>query len=124
MIPFGRTGESERYQQAMKAYNDLLDRGNEVKRVVGHSLGGSVALQMQKDLAKKGVKVNSRTFGAPVMDVKPFDRYYNNAERYRHPTDVVSLFDRGATWGDWKAYSHSYAGFHNFDKKSKDVLKS
>ena len=124
MIPFGRTGESERYQQAMKAYDDLLYRGNEVKRVVGHSLGGSVALQMQKDLAKKNVKVDSRTFGAPVDDKTPFGRYFTKAERYRHPADPVSVLDRTAQWGNWKAYPHSYHGFAEKFDKPKDVLKA
>jgi hypothetical protein len=71
MIPFGRTGESERYQQAMKAYDDLLYRGNKVDRVVGHSLGGSVALEMQKNLARKGAKVDSRTFGGKWIRTVP-----------------------------------------------------
>jgi hypothetical protein len=122
MVPFGRTAESERYGQAMDAYDDLKHRGNEVKRVVGHSLGGSVALELQKNLGAKGVKVDSRTFGAPVMDAKPFDRYYNKVERYRHPTDPVSLLDRGAQWGGWKAYPHTYTGFESFDTKSKNAL--
>jgi hypothetical protein len=124
LIPFGLTAHSERYQQAMTAYNDLLDRGNEVKRVVGHSLGGSVALQMQKDLAKKGVKVDSRTFGAPVDDKTPFGRYFTKAERFRHPADPVSLLDRTAQWGDWKAYPHSYHGFAEKFDKPQDVLKA
>ena len=50
------------------------------------------------------------------MDLKPFDRYYNNTERFRHPTDPVSVLDRGATWGKYKPYSHSYAGFTDMDK--------
>ena len=100
----------------MDAYNGLTSHGKPVERVVGHSLGGSAALQLQRDLDKQGRKVGSRTFGAPVMDLKPFDRYYNNAERYRHPTDPVSAMDRGATWGKYKPYSHSYAGFTDMDK--------
>ena len=115
-IPFGDTAQSERYGQAMDAYNHLTTSGKPVDRVVGHSLGGSVALELQKNLSKQGRKVDSRTFGAPVMDAKPFDRYYNNAERYRHPTDPVSVLDRGAKWGKYKPYSHSYAGFQDFDK--------
>jgi O6-methylguanine-DNA--protein-cysteine methyltransferase len=121
-IPFGDTAQSERYGQAAAAYKKLNDNGKHVDRVVGHSLGGSVALELQKNLAKHGRNVDSRTFGAPVMDLKPFDRYYNKAERFRHPTDPVSILDRGASWGDWKTYPHSYAGFQNFDK-SKDALK-
>jgi hypothetical protein len=118
MIPFNRTNQSERYQQAMRTYDDLLHRGNEVKRVVGHSLGGSVALEMQKNLAKKGMKIDSRTFGAPVDDKTPFGRYFGQKqERYRHPADVVSVLDRSAQWGNWKANPHSYRGFsEKYDK--------
>ena len=115
-IPFGDPAPSERYGQAMDAYNDLTGSNKPVERVVGHSLGGSVALELQKDLAKQGRAVGSRTFGAPVLDAKPFDRYYNNAERYRHPTDIVSLLDRGAKWGKYKPYAHSYAGIQDLDK--------
>ena len=48
-VPFwGDTRDSERYQQAESAYNELQTSGHPVDRVVGHSLGGSVALQLQK----------------------------------------------------------------------------
>ena len=102
---WGDTRNAERYQQADKAYEDLLSSGKSVDRVVGHSLGGSVALQMQKDRFIP----KSRTFGAPVVDLNPF----GTSERYRHPLDPVSIFDRGATWGKFKPYSHSYTGFDN-----------
>ena len=104
---WGNTRDAERYQQADAAYEDLQASGKPVDRIVGHSLGGSVALQLQQD---KGIP-RSRTFGAPVVDLKPFDRYYGNAERYRHPLDPVSILDRGAKWGDVKLYSHSYTGY-------------
>ena len=108
-IPFwGDTRDSERYQEAEKAYEDLGAQGHPVHRVVGHSLGGSVALQMQQD---HGLTY-SRTFGAPVMDVNPF----GEAERYRHPLDPVSIFDRKAKWGSLKAYSHGYSGYGSFDR--------
>lgn len=116
LIPFGNTAYSERYSQAMKTYNDLQSSGQPVKRVVGHSLGGSVALEMQKNLAKKGRNVETRTFGAPVTDLAPFGRVYKNVERYRHPLDPVSVLDRSAKWGKFKPYSHSYTDFEDFDK--------
>ena len=122
MIPFNRTAGSERYSQAKDAYDNLLCDGNKVKRGVGHSLGGSVALEMQKNLGEQGVKLDSRTFGAPVIDTNIFSHH---AERYRHPTDPVSIFDRGAKWGDWKVYPHSYAGFQSFDRQpTKNALKA
>jgi hypothetical protein len=105
-IPFwGDTRNAERYQQADKAYEDLLLEGKPVDRVVGHSLGGSVALQMQKDRFIP----KSRTFGAPVVDLNPFGK----SKRYRHPLDPVSILDSGATWGKVKPYSHSNTGFDN-----------
>jgi len=109
---WGDTKNAERYQQAEKAYQDLQASGQAVDRVVGHSLGGSVALEMQKE---HGIP-RSRTFCAPVLDLNPFDRYYNRAERYRHPLDPVSIFDRGATWGKFKPYSHSYTGYEDLQK--------
>ena len=102
---WGNTRDSERYQQADAAYEDLQASGKPVDRIVGHSLGGSVALQMQKDHQIP----KSRTFGAPVVDLNPF----GSAERYRHPLDPVSILDRGATWGKPKLYSHSYTGFED-----------
>ena len=115
LIPFGDTAQSERYGQAMDAYRDLTSSGKPVDRIVGHSLGGAVALEMQKNLAKQGRKVNTRTFGAPVLD--PFGALSRGkSERFRHPLDPVSILDRGATWRPLKAYSHSYGGFEDFDK--------
>ena len=44
-IPFNRVEKSERYQQALQS----LEAIPTIKRVVGHSLGGSVALQIEKN---------------------------------------------------------------------------
>ena len=58
-VPFwGDARGAERYQAAEK----VLNENPNVKRVVGHSLGGSVALELQK--RHKGLA--SRTYGAPV----------------------------------------------------------
>jgi len=109
-IPFGKTSDSTRYKQAERAYDDLTTKyGKPVNRIVGHSLGGSVALELAKN---KGIEY-SRTFGAPVVDLNPFQR--GSVERYRHPIDPVSLFDRGATWGGIMTNPHSYGGFKSFD---------
>ena len=111
LIPFGKTSDATRYKQAERAYDDLIATGHPVHRVVGHSLGGSVALELSKN---KGIEF-SRTFGAPVFDLNPFNR--GKVERYRHPLDPVSIFDRGATWGGLVAdQPHTYGGFRHFDK--------
>ena len=114
---WGDLKDSERYKQAERAYEDLTrNQGKYVRRVVGHSLGGSVALELAKN---KGIEV-SRTFGAPVLDPNPFHR--GNVERLRHPLDPVSVLDRGASWGSVMAYPHSYTGFQAFDEPAPYIF--
>jgi hypothetical protein len=105
-IPLYDTWRSERYGEAARAYNDLLAAGKPVKKLVGHSLGGSVAL----DLGGR-VGVPTRTYGAPVFDPVPRSTRRNKPERFRHPLDPVSIFDRGASWGPLQLNSHGYTGF-------------
>jgi len=107
LLPFGNTASTQRYKQAEKAYNDLQASGQPVKRVVGHSLGGSVALEMQKNHHIP----SSRTFGAPVLDFNS----HQNPERYRHPLDPFSVMDRGATWGKPTLNPHTFSGYEAFD---------
>lgn len=104
---WGDIHDAERTKQAEAAYDQFTKEGKVVDRVVGHSLGGSVALQLQKD---KDIPF-SRTFGAPVMELNPFQK---NAERYRHPRDIFSIFDRSATniMTD-DINPHSFGGFSN-----------
>ena len=109
---YGNLQNSERYQQARDAYQRLQDAGNPVDRVVGHSLGGSVALQLQKDL---GIP-RSRTFGAPVLDLGGSSNVVN---RYRHPFDPVSMFDFGAKPGRYELYPHTYGGYAKPEMKEK-----
>ena len=94
-------------QQAEAAYDDLIRQGKPVDRVSGHSLGGSVALQLQKD---KDIPF-SRTFGAPVFQLSPFE---HNAQRFRHPLDPASFLDRSATNIRTMDFNtHAYGGFTN-----------
>ena len=93
---WGDIHDADRMKQAEEAYQNLIKQGKPVDRVSGHSLGGSVALQLQRD---HDIPI-SRTFGAPVFDLdnskRGTDLAYHNA-RYRHPMDPFSVFDRGAT---------------------------
>ena len=102
-IPFGLTRHAERYQQAESSYRDLQAQGHPVDRVVGHSLGGSVALQMQRD---HGIR-KSRTYGAPVLDL-----FGEAPDRLRHPWDPVSVLDRAAARGPPKRNPHGYENFY------------
>ena len=113
-IPFNNTAQTERYGQAMATYNELAAQGQRPERLVGHSLGGAVALQMDKDLARQGHPVKTRTFGAPVFDViTPFGG--STPERFKHWGDPVGALDFGATHGKFKLYPHSYTGYDELE---------
>ena len=89
-IPFyGDLRDSERYQ---KAYEAFRHRG-EIDNVVGHSLGGAVTLEMQKNYQDR-IKT-TRTYGAPVLNLTGSDS--ETAQRYRHWLDPFSILDRSAT---------------------------
>ena len=62
----GDLRQSERYQKT----SECLSSHPEVKVVEGHSLGGAVALQLEKDFPQRIAK--TVTYGAPVWD--PFGR--------------------------------------------------
>lgn len=86
LIPLQKTEMSHRYHDALAH----LKKHPDVERVVGHSLGGAVALQLDKD-KPYGVGYKTRTYGAPVFDMEGI-----RGERYRNPGDPVSIFDIGA----------------------------
>ena len=85
---WGDLRDSERYQKVLEQFKN---RG-EIDTVVGHSLGGSVSLELQKNYPDRIKK--SRTYGAPVMDLLGSES--ENVDRYRNWLDPVSIFDRGA----------------------------
>jgi len=80
LIPFGMTAHGHRYASAKAALTP------KIKRVVGHSLGGSVALELAKEK-----QLQSETYGAPVFSTS------ESSTRHRYNWDPISMFDRGAT---------------------------
>ena len=94
-IPFGLTSQSLRFEQAQRALTP------QIHTLVGHSLGGSVALEMA---SRYGLK--SEVYGTPVASVSA------SSTRHRHPFDPISMFDLGAaTSGSPSMDPHSYSGF-------------
>ncbi len=84
-VPFyGDLKQSERYQQAEKA----LKENPQIKHVIGHSLGGSVALELEKNYPKQ--IETSRTYGAPVLDLTEHEMS-PRVERYRNIFDPNSV---------------------------------
>jgi hypothetical protein len=99
LIPLRKVEMSDRYKDAVAYLKDHP----EIETIVGHSLGGSVALQLQKD-KPYGVGYKTRTYGAPVLDLsgKP------DSHRFRHFGDPVSVFDSAATVRSSSTQSTSY----------------
>jgi hypothetical protein len=87
-IPFNKTAEAQRYKDA----DGLLGKNPQIVNLVGHSLGGSSVLELQKNHAEKTFKTN--TYGAPAASMTTPDNVNNH--RYRNYGDPISMFDRGA----------------------------
>jgi hypothetical protein len=105
------------YKNLAKAYEDLVKDNHPVCRLVGHSAGGSAALQLQKDLRAVGVEVDCTTFAAPEV-ASVSDQYGLNGhypDRFSGLGDVVSGLDNVARRN--KEFSlnplkqHDYRGF-------------
>ena len=62
---------------------------NGVDVVVGHSLGGAVALSLSQQF-----RVRPITYAAPVFDLNPFNP--QGQDRYRHAGDPVAFLDLAA----------------------------
>ena len=93
-VPFGLTSTTNRYRDASLA----LSKMPQIQRVVGHSLGGAVALELQKNHPH----LKTVTYGAPVLSA-------SSGERYRHWGDPVAAFDWGAqTTTPQQLNPHSY----------------
>ena len=88
MPAWGDLRNSDRYQKVQTQFEDQ----EQIDTEVGHSLGGSVSLELQKNYPDR--KLKSRTYGAPVMDLLGSEA--ENVDRYRNWFDPVSVFDRGA----------------------------
>ena len=75
-----RGGEIMRKTARYKTADATLTNNPQVKRLVGHSLGGSVTLALRKN---KPDKYDVVTYGAPVIGgLDPFRK--GKVERYKH----------------------------------------
>ena len=81
-------GDSTKIQRYEQAKEEQEKQGDKLKHLVGHSMGGNVALEMQKE----DPSLKSTTYGAAVW--QPFST--EQGDRYRHGGDPISMFDRGA----------------------------
>ncbi len=102
-----------RYENSLATF----DVNPDIVNIVGRSLGGSVALELQNKLWTQEFNVN--TYGAPVFS---FDGKANN--RYRNQYDPVSILDSGAqTTFNPTLNPHTYDNF-NQNKVSNNSFSS
>ena len=78
---YGDVRQSQRYTDVI----ETIQKNPNVKKVIGHSLGGSVAL-LEKSMPNT---YETTTYGEPVVSFK-------GGNRYGHRNDIVSAFDVGA----------------------------
>ena len=109
-IPFGLTGRSQRYEDASR----VLKAMPQIKRIVGHSLGGAVALELQKN--HPGLQ--SVTYSAPLFTASA-------GERYKTTFDPIAMFDVGADTTMQRGLNpHSYHDianrFHTFARGTSE----
>ena len=99
-------GDSTKIHRYEQAKEEQEKQGDKVKHLVGHSMGGNVALELQKE----NPNLKSTTYGAAVW--QPFST--KQGDRYRHGGDPISMLDRGAkTIGSsWNPLSaHEFTGY-------------
>ena len=109
---WGKLTDSARYNMV----KPVLDKNPEIKKLVGHSLGGITALRLQEQMPERKFEVT--TYGAPVMGF-----FGGNNTRYRHPLDPISMFDMSPFTKSVPVLSinplttHSYKGYtYDYDK--------
>ena len=110
-------GDSKKIHRYEQAKEEQEKQGDKVKHLVGHSMGGNVALELQKE----NPNLKSTTYGAAVW--QPFST--EQGDRYRHGGDPISMFDRGAkTIGSsWNPLSaHEFTGYpEGYTSNTADV---
>ena len=112
-IPEFKTRAIQRYKDA----NSFLKRNTDVKELIGHSMGGSVALQLNKDYNNQ---FETRTYSAPVFDVLPNNNNDPENERFKTLGDPVAIFDNNARVSFKPTLNplelHSYNNYGNIGK--------
>jgi hypothetical protein len=119
-IPFGKTMDGVRADNANAYY---LANQSSIDTVIGHSLGGAIALNLEQKYGKKGDNpygiIQSKTFGSATASLPG-----GSNDRIRYLGDPISALDFGATTvipslsQRWNNSAHSFSGLSIPDKIS------
>jgi len=114
-LPWSDMKQTERYKTA----ETYLNKNPQITKLVGHSLGGSVVLALQRNNPERNYEVV--TYGAPVfVDLNPFRDTKFKVQRFKHigreaQSDPISMFDMGAKITPINSENpltlHSYKGY-------------
>ena len=126
-LPWSDMKQTERYKTA----EIYLNSNPQIKRLVSHSLGGSVALALQKNYPERNYEVV--TYGAPVfVGLDPFRDKKFKVQRFKHigheaQSDPISSLDMFATIVPIDSENpltlHSYKGYV-YDWDNHDIKPS
>ena len=114
-LPWSDMKQTERYKTA----ETYLNKNPQITKLVGHSLGGSVVLALQRNNPERNYEVV--TYGAPIfVDLNPFRDKKFKVQRFKHigregQSDPISMFDMGAKITPVDSENpltlHSYKGY-------------
>ena len=112
---FGDLTTTSRHKGAERA----LKYNPNIKRAVGDSLGGAVALELQTHPPELKV----RTYGAPVVDLKgAMQPTWNaNTERYIKFGDPVSMLDSSAHTTVYPQFYEQKILSHQYQNNAKQI---
>ena len=118
VLPCGSFGDSTTTSR-YKAAETALTYNPNITRAVGDSLGGSVALELQKQHPKFKV----RTYGAPVVDLKGAVQpsWNTDIERYRNFGDPFSMFDSSTHTTFYPQFYYPKVLTHQYQNNAKIV---
>ena len=115
-ILFGKTLDGKRGHDAEAHYQE---HKNQIDTVVGHSLGGAIALNLEQKYGQQsGGIIQSKTFGSATASFPGG----NKADRIRYLGDPISALDFNATTvvpsigRRWNQSAHSFQGLSIPDK--------
>ena len=94
MLKTGQIRNMDRYKEARK----VLLENPQVDTIYGHSMGGSVVLELNKEFPDRNLK--TRTYDAPVVSliapILGLDKPTEQHKRFRKAGDIVSSLDNAA----------------------------
>ena len=82
------------YHNIYQSANDSLKQNPQVNEIIGHSAGGAVLLELEKQYPNRFNK--TRTYSAPVFNPFGNEALNENRLRFRTTFDPVAAFDNNA----------------------------